>query len=94
MSTRQVQAPVDPRVGGVGIEVEPAGAPLEAGPDALAAALDRGGVHVVEEDPWPASSASWAIPAPIVPAPTTPTTRAGHRQTGLIASNGWRQSAQ
>ena len=41
--------------------------------------------------------ATWAIPAPIRPAPTMPTvpTDGGtHRQTGLMASNGWRQARQ
>ena len=48
----------------------------------------------------PASSATWAIPAPIVPAPTTPT-RTGVSSvggtvahTGFERSNGWRQSGQ
>ena len=40
---------LDPRVGGIGVEIETGGAPFEAGPDARPAALDRGRVDVVQD---------------------------------------------
>ena len=43
--------------------------------DPLAAPLDGGEVGVEEPTSRPASSATWAMPAPMVPAPMTPTCR-------------------
>ena len=69
---------VHPRVA-VAVQVEASRAPFEAVPDARPAPVDGGRVHVVQDPTWrPASSATWAMPAPIVPTPTTPT---GPRQT-------------
>ena len=65
----------DPVVGPIRVEVELGGASRQAVADPLATALDRRLVDVVEDDLVPASSATWAIPAPIVPAPTMPTMR-------------------
>ena len=95
VSIEATEASVDPCLGRIRVEVEPAGAPLEARPDALATALDRGRVHVVEVDPMAGLDGQLRDPG---------THRAGpddadgagqrSRQTGLIASNGWRQSRQ
>ena len=89
-------ATVDPLVDRVGVELEPRGAAgrgpsrIRSRPRSIAA-----GIESWSTPRSPASSATWAIPAPIVPAPTIPTieraapivgraVRSRRGQTGLM----------
>ena len=56
------------------LEFELRGSPAKADAHPLDPCLERLFVDDVEHGPWPASSATWAIPVPFVPAPTTPMT--------------------
>ena len=83
-----------------GIEIEPPRPSLQAGPDPTAAALDGGRVDVVDEDLVAGFERELGDPGAHRPGPDDADeldrldARLGHGQTGLMASNGWRQSAQ
>ena len=87
---------VDPGRGRIRIEVEPGGAPFEAAPDPCPATLDGGRVDVVHPDGMtrlerelrdPGAHRAGAHHADRV-------ATVDHGQTGLMASNGCRQSVQ
>ena len=69
------ETPVDPVVDRVGVQVQLGGAPREAITDYRWTPRSRAiSSTSYSTTSWPASSATCPMPAPIVPAPTTPTT--------------------
>ena len=94
-----LETTLHPGVGGIGIEIEAGGAPFEAGPDARPAALDGGRVDVVDADLVAGFERELGDPRAHRPGThhaddARRGLERGQAQTGLIASNGWRQSAQ
>lgn len=91
---------VDPRLGGIRIEIQSRCAALEPGLDPRTSALDGGRVHVVKKDPVAGLQCELGDAGAHRPGTdhADDLDRAGHGdrhdQTGLIASNGWRHSAQ
>ena len=94
------EAAVDPRLGRIRIEIEPPRPSLQARPDPATAALDGGRVDVVDQDLVAGFERELGDPGAHRPGPDDADEldrldpRLGHGQTGLMASNGWRQSAQ
>jgi len=68
------EASVDPIVDRIGVEIELRRAASETVPDPGSASLDRSLVHIVEDDLVAVFEGELGDPAPIVPAPTIPTT--------------------
>ena len=87
---------LDPRIGRVGIEIQASDTPLEPGTDARTAARDGGRVHVVERHLATGLDGDLGDTGAHRPGAdhADRAARSGHGQTGLIASNGWRQSVQ
>jgi len=87
---------LDPRVGGILVEIESTRAALQSAPDARTTALDRLGIDVVDPDRGTRLQRELGDPCAHRPGPDDAHRSSGsaHRQTGLMASNGRPPSGQ